>query len=195
MLRLLVVSCSLLLLALVAGCGSTSAPATPTGLTATNTTAPIALSWTASSGAASYVVYRGAAAGIINKTLLASGVGATSYTDSAAVGGTTYYYQVTAINSDGQSAPSSDVFEVASFFLKSTTNILSWNSYLNAVNYTVYRSTASDMTGKTTLATGVTALTYTDSTSGLSGTYYYQIDAIDSGSVVLASSNILTVTY
>jgi len=192
--RLLAVSIALLVLTCVAGCGSTPAPGTPTGLAVTST-APITLSWTAAPGASSYVVYRGTATGISAKTLLAAGVGTTSYADSSAVSGTLYYYQVTAFNSNGQSTPTADVSATGTFTLVAVQTALNWDIVTNAVSYTVYRSTAADLSGKTQLVTGLATATYTDTAFTAGTTYYYQIAAVDSNSAEFVLSNIATVSY
>ena len=184
-----------LVVMLVSGCGSSQAPTTPTGLTVTST-GPITLSWTASSGASSYIVFRGTASGsITTKTLLTAGVSGTSYTDSPTLVGTTYYYQITAVNSDGQSAPSSEVNATGTFNLSASTHLLGWNSISNAVSYTVYRSASADMTGKVALGSVLGSLNYSDD-SGVAGTtYYYQVAAVNSSSAEFASSSILQLTY
>lgn len=192
--RLLLVSAALLLLMFVAGCGSTHTPGTPTGLTVTSTE-PITLSWTASPGASSYIVYRGAAPGISTKMFLQGGISTTSYADSTAIAGTTYYYQITAYSSDGQSTPSADVSATGTFTLTAASGTLNWNSVLNTAGYTVYRSTSSDLSGKTAVATGLTVATYTN-TTGVKGTpYYYQVAAVDANAAEFVVSNIVTVTY
>jgi hypothetical protein len=84
-----------------------SPPSTPTGLTATAGNAQVNLSWNASSGATSYNLYRGTASG--GETLLASGIGSTAYSDGAVSNGTTYFYQVSAVNSAGESGRSPEV--------------------------------------------------------------------------------------
>ncbi|MGO8790036.1 MAG: beta strand repeat-containing protein [Terriglobia bacterium] len=64
----------------------------------------VILSWTASSssGIAGYNIYRGASAGAESTTPLNSApISASSYTDSGVTPGTTYYYVVTAIASNG----------------------------------------------------------------------------------------------
>ncbi len=91
------------------GGGGGNPPATPTGLTATTGNAQVALSWTASSGASSYNVYRGTTAGGESTTPLTLGVSTASYTDSAVTNGTKYYYVVAAVNAYGTSAKSSEV--------------------------------------------------------------------------------------
>jgi len=97
------------LLADLSGGGSTppTIPAAPTGLKATPGNAQVALTWTGSAGATSYNVYRGTSSG--GETLLASGLTATSYTNTGLTNGTTYFYQVAAVNSGGTSGKSSEV--------------------------------------------------------------------------------------
>lgn len=184
-----------LVVMLVSGCGSSQAPTTPTGLTVTST-GPITLSWTASSGASSYIVFRGTESGsITTKTLQPAGVSGTSFTDLPTLVGTTYYYQITAVNSDGQSAPSSEVSATGTFNLSASTHLLGWNSISNAVSYTVYRSASADMTGKVALGSVLGSLNYSDD-SGVAGTtYYYQVAAVNSSSAEFASSSILQLTY
>ena len=84
-------------------------PAAPTGLTATAGNAQVVLSWTASSGATSYNVYRGTTAGGENGTAIATGIATTSYTNTGLTNGTTYYYKVNAVNGGGTSGYSNEV--------------------------------------------------------------------------------------
>jgi hypothetical protein len=79
----------------------------PTGLTATAGNQQVALTWNASSGATSYNVGRATATGGPYTTL--SSPTTTNYTDSTVANGTTYYYVVSAANSAGTSANSSQV--------------------------------------------------------------------------------------
>jgi len=81
-------------------------PSAPAGLTATADSAQVTLTWTASTGAASYNVKRAAASGGAFTTI-AAGVTGTTYTDTGLTNGTTYYYVVSAVNSAGESANSS----------------------------------------------------------------------------------------
>lgn len=82
--------------------GQTQVPPVPTGLAVSGTTSSsVSLSWSASSGATGYNVYRGG-------TKVGSATG-TSYTDSGLSASTTYSYAVTATNSAGESAKSSTV--------------------------------------------------------------------------------------
>lgn len=84
-----------------------SAPQTPTGLTAAPGNGQVSLSWNASAGAAGYNIYRSTSSG--GEILVDSGVTGTSFIDTGLSNGTTYYYQVTAVNSTGESGRSSEV--------------------------------------------------------------------------------------
>jgi hypothetical protein len=85
-------------------------PGAPGGLTATATSAQINLSWTATAGAVTYNIYRGTSAGGETATPLVSGVTTTSYADTTAVAGVTYYYTVTSVSSQNvESAQSTEV--------------------------------------------------------------------------------------
>ncbi len=81
----------------------TSAPTVSTTLTATAGDAKVDLSWGAVSGATGYKVLRSTTSGG-PYTQIATGVTATTYTDSTVTNGTTYYYVVTALNVAGESA-------------------------------------------------------------------------------------------
>lgn len=85
---------------------STSVPSPPT-LSAQAGDGRVSLSWTTAGGAQSYNVYRGTASN--SETQLTSVVGGTGYIDTLVANGTTYYYRITAVNANGQSAPSNEV--------------------------------------------------------------------------------------
>jgi hypothetical protein len=82
-------------------------PPAPTGLTATPGNAQVTLAWQPSAGATSYKVYRSTVLG--QETFFIGGVTGTTWIDSPVANGTTYYYQVTAVNANGESARSSEV--------------------------------------------------------------------------------------
>src|SRR5690242_16946223 len=88
------------------GGGGANAPAAPTGLQATAGNAQVSLTWTASAGATGYYVKRSTTSG--NEVQIATD-SATAYTDSGLTNGTTYYYEVSAYNSYGQSSNSNEV--------------------------------------------------------------------------------------
>ena len=81
-----------------------TAPVPPLNLTATGGNQQVSLAWTASTGATSYNVKRSATNGG-PYTTVASPAG-TSYSDTAVTNGTAYYYVVTAVSANGESANS-----------------------------------------------------------------------------------------
>ena len=93
------------------------APTTPTNVVATAGNRQVTLTWAASAGATSYQLFRGTSSG--GETLVAFGISGTSFTDTglddnvvsgpALTNGTTYYYEVVAINYDGGSPRSIEV--------------------------------------------------------------------------------------
>lgn len=94
------------------GGGTSSAPSTPTGLTATASSSSIVLSWNAISNADLYYIYRSTSA-YSGYIFLASSY-STRYTDSSASTGTKYYYKVSAKNDAGESEISDYVYATIS---------------------------------------------------------------------------------
>lgn len=88
--------------------GSNGIPSAPTGLTAIAGSGQVSLSWTPSGGATSYNVYRATSPGGEGLSPIASGITATTYTNTGLTNGTTYYYTVSAANSAGTSAQSAE---------------------------------------------------------------------------------------
>ena len=145
------------------------------------------VSWTKVNGAAQYEVYRstnGKNFSIVRRTA------ALSYTDTSAAAGTTYYYQVRAINGSVKSAfcaAQSIRYAVASLNAPTMTltsaasgqPVVSWTKVNGAAQYEVYRST----NGKNfSIVRRTAALSYTDTSAAAGTTYYYQVRAIN-GSV------------
>ncbi len=83
----------------------------PANLTATVSGGEVNLAWSAVSGATGYNVYRGTTqtGTLTAKTRIATGVAATTYSDSTVTPGVTHYYQVTATNATGESSGSNEV--------------------------------------------------------------------------------------
>ena len=187
-----------------AGCGT--GPDAPTGLTVTST-APITLSWNGVTGITNYSVYRGTASGgLTAKTLLAGNVAATTYVDTTATAGTTYYYQVTALDSSGESGGSNEVNAVAqsqsgSSFVLSGVNggsqiTLNWSDVSGAVSFNVYRSNVSAIiTDKTKVASGILTTSFIDTTASSGSTYYYQVTAVNSSGIEFLVSNESAVAF
>ena len=160
-----------------ASSGTNNVPGAPVSVSATAGTSSIAVSWNAPSsngGSAitGYGIYRGTSSG--SEALLASVPStALSYVDTTAVSGTTYYYQITAVNSVGTSPGSSEAsarialpvpsapsgLSVATGALSMT---LSWSySGTSITGFKVLRGTASG--GEAQLTTvGPSVLSYQD---------------------------------
>jgi len=166
-------------------------------LTATAGNASASLTWTAPANGGSaitgYRIYRSTSTG--TESLLTSVGTATSYSDTAVVNGTTYFYQVTALNNVGEGARSNESSArptapasvpsapTLSANAGNATVALSWNAPANGgsaiTGYRVYRSTS---TGTEALyaSLGATTTTFTDNAVTNGGTYYYQVTALNS---------------
>jgi fibronectin type 3 domain-containing protein len=83
-----------------------TAPAAPTVLTATPGNQQVNLTWMASSGATSYHVKRATTSGGPYTEVGSATV--TSYSDAGLTNGTKYFYVVSALNTAGESANSSE---------------------------------------------------------------------------------------
>lgn len=80
--------------------------AIPSGLSAAADIGQVGLNWNASAGATSYNVKRSTISGA---EVTIANVTGTSYTDTGLANGITYYYVVSALNTNGESADSSEV--------------------------------------------------------------------------------------
>lgn len=80
----------------VAACTPPAPPDPPAGLGAIALDARVGLAWKASPGATSYALYRGTSPTTITTRVTPSGFTGTSFTDTTAVNGQTYYYAVRA---------------------------------------------------------------------------------------------------
>ena len=151
--------------------GVVSAPAAPSGLTATAGNGQVALNWTASSGASSYKLYRSTSSG--TELLVASGVTGTSYMNIGLSNGTTYYYEVTAVNSNGESAMSNQVSATpqaastvsAAFVKNDAATQGTWSSAYGADGYDISQYGASLPSYATVNITGNANYVWNGSTS------------------------------
>jgi len=147
----------------------------------------VTLSWTAIPGAAKYVVYRSTKKnGTYTKIYTTTN---TSYTNTKATAGKSYYYKVKAISgTEGvvDSAFSAPVYRTVDLarptglkaVRKNGHPSLTWNAVAGADKYAVYRSKSA--TGTFVKIGTTTKYTYTDSNAIPGNTYYYKIKAIDS---------------
>ncbi len=177
-------------------------PAAPMGLTATPGNNQVALTWNASAGASTYTVKRATTSGG-PYTPIATAISFTSYTDAAAVNGTTYYYVVTAQNSQGESANSNEASATPQppVAPAAPTNLtvsrggkrklmLNWTQSAspNITQNKIYRSSTS--AGPYTLVATIPAATGYQNNSLTSGaTYYYVVTAVNSSNLESPVSN------
>ena len=152
------------------------------------------LTWNAVSGATSYKVYRATSQ---NGTYSLLGtVTATSYTNTGAKAGTTYYYKVKAVNSAGESAFSNVVSGRATVTTltmghSSTSGKpqLTWKAVSGAASYKVYRATSKN--GAYSVINTTKALTYTNVGAALGTTYYYKVEALNASGKSMGFSAIV----
>ncbi|MGA2352671.1 MAG: cellulose binding domain-containing protein [Terracidiphilus sp.] len=205
-----------------AGGSCTTVPSAPSGLTGTAASSSVInLSWTADTAPAnctisSYSVYGSTTSGFTpsSSNLLASGVTATSYSNTGLAASTAYYYKVEAVDSEGTSAasaqatattqaaatPSCTTVPAAPAGLTATAASssainLSWTADAAPANctinsYSVYRSTTSGFTPSSSnlVASAVTGTSYSNTGLTASTTYYYKIEAVDSDGTSAAST-------
>ncbi len=91
---------------------SVSIPSAPGSLAATPATEQAMLEWTASAGATSYNVNRATTSGGPYTTV--ANIPGTEYVDTEVIGGTTYYYTVSALNIGGEGANSAQTMVIPS---------------------------------------------------------------------------------
>jgi fibronectin type 3 domain-containing protein len=168
------------------GTSPTNPPAAPTGLIATAGNVQVTLSWTSSSGATSYHVWRSTNSGSGYATIGTTSL--TGFIDGGVANGTTYYYVVSALNVVGESTNSTEVSATPALALPgaptgltaapgNTQVSLTWFASSGATGYYVKRSTTSG-SGYVNIATNtVTGLVDTSVTNGT--TYYYVVSAIN----------------
>ena len=90
-----------------------SPPSALTGVTVIPGEGQATISWNAVSGATSYNIYWSTISGVTKTSgTKISGITSTSYTHTGLTNGTTYYYVVTAVNSNGESVESHQVLVI-----------------------------------------------------------------------------------
>jgi len=172
-----------------------TAPGPPTLNTATPGNGEVTLSWAppASDGGSAitgYKVFRGTSSG--GETLLTDVNVVSSYTDTTAANGTTYFYKVSAVNSFGESLRSNELsakpavpmtVPEAPFLGQAIPGdnsvTLNWTAFGSGgspiTGFKIYRGASSG--AETQLATVANVTTYTDSTAANGVTYFYAVRA------------------
>jgi len=180
----------------VASAATMAPPAAPASLVASAvSTTRISLTWVAPSGGLpirNYSVFRGATAANLSQVAT---VVQTAYSDSSVSPKTTYYYAVLATDTGGDLSPMSPAVAATTLALPSApANLvataiskvqvgLTWTAGQSGMplsSYTIFRgSSPSSLTSlKVVLATPTSA---TDSTAAAGVTYYYEVQAKDTG--------------
>lgn len=200
------------LVLLLAGCGGggggtssgggnstpPSPPTVPSGVTATAGDTQVVLSWTAVTGATSYHVKRSTTTG--GPYTQAGAPTSATFTDTGLTDSTKYFYVVSAVNTGGESANSTEVSATPTLpqppaaptsvtaTAGDTQVVLSWTAVAGAASYNVKQSTTTG--GPYTQVGAPTSPTFTN--IGLTdGTkYFYVISAVNTGGVSANSAEV-----
>ncbi len=180
--------------------GTITLPGAPAGLSAAAGANQATLTWSATTGAASYTILSSTTNGGPYNTTVATGVATTSYTNTGLANGTTYYYVVEAVDASGNSPNSVQTSALTlpaaptgfSAVANSNQVTLTWSATTGAASYTIGQSTTSGGP-YTTIASGITATSYT--TTGLTNgtTYYYVVSAVNATGTGANSAQISSV--
>ena len=168
---------------IVSGKAKAAAPAAPSVTAGNSSTGKPRLTWKAVSGAVSYRIYRSESRGT-GYSLLGT-TSSTSYVNTGAAAGKTYYYRVKAVNRDGMASGYSNIVSGKATLPAPVLNIglsvssgkpmLAWDAVPGATSYRIYRSTSRD-SGYSLLAT-TTSTSYVNTSAAKGTTYYYRVKA------------------
>jgi len=149
-----------------------------------NAATGVKISWGKVTGAESYKVYRKTTGGWV---AIKSGITNLSFTDTTAKSGTTYYYTVRAVKGSSYSSYVSTkkltyLAQPAITLSNASTGVkVSWGKVTGASSYKVYRKTTGG--SWTAIKSGLTALSFTDTTAKSGTTYYYTVRAVKGASL------------
>ena len=168
---------------IVSGKAKAAAPAAPSVTAGNSSTGKPRLTWKAVSGAVSYRIYRSESRGT-GYSLLGT-TSSTSYVNTGAAAGKTYYYRVKAVNRDGMASGYSNIVSGKATLPAPVLNIglsvssgkpmLAWDAVPGATSYRIYRSTSRG-TGYSLLAT-TTSTSHVNTSAAKGTTYYYRVKA------------------
>lgn len=196
---------------ITSGWVSQSANPAPTNLAVgTVTYSSVPLTWTASSGATGYNVYRSASAGGTRTKVNSSLITGTSYTAASLDANTTYYMVVKAVDSGGLETADSNVVQATTptapasglgaptgltVGAKTDTTVpLSWSAVGSASGYNVYMSTTATGARTKMNANKVTATNFTVTGLTASTTYYFVVRTVDGSDLLSGESSQVSTT-
>jgi hypothetical protein len=165
----------------------------PSNVQASNgtSTTQVTVTWNVASGATSYDIYRNTT-NSLPESPFKSDVTGTSYSDTSATPGTTYYYWVQSNNSTQSSStyggPAIGYAALGAptgLYTESLSNgvLVGWNNVTGATSYTIFRNTTTNSSTATALGfpvnstSGVDAWYITDTSATPGVTYYYWVEA------------------
>ncbi len=164
-------------------------PGVPTNVSATSTNCSnVTISWTHSSEADEYIIFRNTTNSIGTATNLGTDT-ASPFVDATAVAGTTYYYWVRASNICGTATsgsttgvriltPSAPTGLSASDGTNCFAVDLVWSAPSFAASYQIFRNTANNSAGAAQIGTSLTP-SYADATAVAGTTYFYWVKAVN----------------
>lgn len=165
-------------------------PVAPTSLSAVASNATVRISWVQSTspGIAQNKVYRSVSGSSGPYNLLATLSATTAYTDTIVTNGSTYYYAVTAVNTNGESGFSSYIGATPQSPPPAPTGLnaqtlsasaikLAWIAAAGATSYNVQRATVNG--GPYTGIANVTGTAYTNVSLSTNTAYYYVVAGVN----------------
>jgi CxxC motif-containing protein (DUF1111 family) len=174
---------------------SIALPGAPGGLTAIGTNGAVNLTWSASTGAASYNVKRSTSSGA---EVTITNVVATSYDDAAVANGTTYFYEVSSTNNAGESTNSAEASATPNSPPGAPTGLiaaagtnqvsLAWTGSAGAASYNVKRSITSGSGYSTIATTTDPTVNYKDTNAIKFTEYFYVVSAVNADGESVNSS-------
>lgn len=156
-----------------------------------NSTSSITIKWSYVNGASYYRIDRRKQTEDAYYTIVANHTGSRTYTDTGLVAGAKYYYRVYAVNDSSTSAKPDgyggytqcEIPTITSVVANSPSSItIKWNGVSGAASYRIDRRKQAD-DAYTTIVTGYTSKSYTDTGLEAGTKYYYRVYAVTEGSV------------
>jgi hypothetical protein len=173
-------------------------PAAPTRVTATSGVGNVTVSWSAVNGATSYNLYRGTSPGSESSGVYLGAITGTSISAIYGYPQYVYYYQVTAVNSTGESAPSDEVsgqyVPDAPTGVRATSGVgnvtVSWSVVNGATSYNLQRGTSPGSKGSVVYLGGITGTSISDIYGYPGLVCYYIVTAVNSSGESASSAEV-----